>query len=86
MNSSKSEAVWLTPGSAHEISAHATDPQKVFSTAVAQAILTAAIAGTFTASIAVGSTPSEVVQYVVASLNQGSYQAAVTGPNLVISW
>jgi hypothetical protein len=86
MNSSTSEAVWLTPGSAHQLSLHHTDTQVVFETTVALAILTATETGLFTCSSAVGSTPSQDVQYVVALLNQGGYQAAVTGTNLVVSW
>lgn len=86
MNSSKSEAPWLAVVGAHEVSLHPTDAQVVFGVAVAQAILAAAITGVFTATVAVGSTPSVVVQYVVSQLNQGSYQAQVTGTNLVIQW
>lgn len=86
MNSSESEAVWLSPVSAHEVSLHPTDSQKVLEVAVAQAILTAAIAGTFTATVSVSSSSSVNVQYVVAHLNQANYQAQVTGTNLVINW
>lgn len=86
MNSSTSEAVWLTPGSAHQVALHSTDTQVVFEAMVASAILAAAAAGLYTCSSAVGSTPSQDVQYVVALLNQGGYQAAVTGTNLVVSW
>jgi hypothetical protein len=86
MNSSMSEATWLSPVAAHEVSLHPADPQVIFDVAVAQAILAAAITGVFTATVAIGSTPSVVVQYVVAHLNQGNYQAQVTGTNLVINW
>jgi len=86
MNSSTSEVAWMSPVAARSLATHATASQVVFIMAVADAILTAVDAGLFTASVAVGATPSQDVQYVVALLNQGSYQASVTGANLVVSW
>ena len=87
MNSSTSEAVWPTPGASHETALHVVDStQAALIALVAVDILTAVSAGLFTASVNVSSKSSVDVQYVTALLNQGSYQAHVTGVNLVVSW
>lgn len=86
MNSGILDEVLMSPGAAHEVALHPTDAQVVFKVAVSAAILAAATAGAFTATIAVGATPSQVVQYVVAILNQANYQARVTGTNLIVNW
>lgn len=86
MNSSIQDEVFMSPGAAHEVALHPADAQVVFKVAVSAAILAAATAGLFTATVAVGSTASAVVQYVVALLNQANYQARVTGTNLVVNW
>jgi hypothetical protein len=86
MNSSTSEILWMSPVEARSAATHSADSQVVFEGAVAAGILTAVRAGLFTASVAVGSTPSQDVQYVLAMLNQGNYQAAVTGTSLVVNW
>jgi hypothetical protein len=87
MNSSTSEVLWPSPVGAHENSLHVADStQAELMVDVATAILTAIGAGLFTASVPVSTDLSVDVQYVTALLNQGNYQAAVTGPNLVINW
>ena len=87
MNSSTSEAVWPTPGSAHETALHIADStQSAIIALVATDILTAVSSGLFTASVDVSAQSSFDVQYVTALLNQGNYAAHVTGSDLVISW
>lgn len=86
MNSSTSEVLWPSPVCARARASTITTTQSIFSSAVSVAINTAIAAGLFTASIATGATPSADVQWVLAMLNQGGYQASVTGANLVVSW
>jgi hypothetical protein len=86
MNTSTSEALWPSPVSSHEHALHSTGTQDILIVAVASAIVTAVGTGAFTASVDVSTSLSEDVQYVTALLNQGSYQAHVTGSNLVINW
>jgi len=86
MNSQILDEVFMSPGSAHEVALHAADAQVVFKVLVSAAILAAATAGAFTASVPVGATLSQVVQYVVMLLNQAGYSARVTGANLIVNW
>jgi hypothetical protein len=86
MNSSTSEVLWPSPVGAHDASLHNTSTQVLLMQDVAVAILTSIEAGTFTASVDITTEVSQDVQYVVALLNQGNYQAHVTGTNLVINW
>jgi hypothetical protein len=86
MNSGILDEVFMSPVSAHQAALNSAASQEVFKLAVASSILTAVTAGSFTSSTAVGSTPSQDVQYVLALLNQAGYQASVTGTNLVVSW
>jgi hypothetical protein len=86
MNSSTSEAVWPTPGSAHETALHIASTQAALIALVATDILAAVSSGLFTASVSMSGQLSQDVQYVMALLNQGSYSAVVTGTSLVISW
>ena len=88
MNSSTSEAVWPSPVSAHETALHVHDvaAQAALNALVAHDIVTAVQAGAFTSSTAVGSETSQNVQYCLALLNQGGYQAHIVGTNLVTSW
>lgn len=86
MNSSMSEDFMPSPVAAHQASLHSSSARVIFETSVAQAILTACLAGAFTASVSTSSTSSLNTQYVMTLLNQGGYQAQVTGSNLVINW
>lgn len=86
MNSSTSEAVWPSPVAAHQTAQHITNTQDAYLALVATAILTAITAGAFTASVTTVGKLSADVQYAIALLNQGNYQAAVTGTSLVINW
>jgi hypothetical protein len=86
MNSQSSETFFPSPQATHQVSLHPTANRVLFETAIAQAILTAALAGTFSATVAIGSASSLSVQYVMTLLNQASYVASVTGSNLVVSW
>lgn len=86
MNSGISDEVFMSPGAAHASALESTTSQMVFKLAVASSILVAVTAGLFTSTTAVGSTPSQDVQYVLAVLNRAGYQASVTGVNLVASW
>jgi hypothetical protein len=86
MNSGIMDEVFMSPVAAHQAALQFAQTQEIFKDAVAASILTAVTAGLFTASTAVGSTPSQDVQYVLALLNQAGYQASVTGTNLVANW
>lgn len=88
MNSSTSEAVWPSPVSAHQTaqSIIGGNTQAAYLALVASGILTAVSSGLFTASVTTSGKASADVQYAAALLNQGSYQAAVTGTSLVINW
>lgn len=71
---------------AHQAAATATATQTIFKCAVLDAIVTAFTAGDVTATVAVGSTPSQDVQYVLAQLNNLQYTASVTGTDVVVNW
>lgn len=87
MNSSTSEAVWPTPGSAHETAEHIADStQAALIALVATNILAAVSSGLFTASTAVSGQTSVDVQYVAALLNQGGYAVSNDGTSLIVSW
>lgn len=86
MNSSTSEVCWMSPVAAHETAQHIAETQHALCALIATDIVTAVSAGLFTSSTDVSAELSKDVQYVMALLNQGSYQAHVTGTNLVISW
>lgn len=86
MNSSTSENLWPSPVGAHTSSLTITNSQTALCALVASHILTAVSAGLFTCSTSVSSASSVDVQYVTALLNQGNYQAQVTGTNLIVSW
>lgn len=86
MNSSTSEAVWPTPGSAHETAAHIAGTQAALIALVATDILAAVSSGLFTSSTAVSGQLSGDVQYVCALLNQGSYNVHLDGTSIVVSW
>jgi len=81
-----SDEVFMDALAAHKAADTSTATQTVFKNAVVAAIVTAFTAGLYTATIAVGSTPSADVQYVVALLNNAQYQARVTGTDLVVNW
>ena len=86
MNSGIQDEVFMSPVAAHQAAQQHLQTQEIFKDAVAASILVAVTAGAFTSSTAVGSTPSQDVQYVLAILNQAGYQASVTGLNLVANW
>jgi len=86
MNSSTSEAIWPEVVGAHDTSLHIAGTQHALCALVATAILAAISSGAFTATVSMSGQTSQNVQYVVALLNQGSYQASVTGTNLIINW
>lgn len=86
MNSSTSEAVWPTPGAAHQTAQSIGDSQAALIALVASAILTAVSSGLFTASISMSGKMSVDAQYVLALLNQGGYAASITGANMVVNW
>ena len=86
MNSQTMDGLFISPGSARSTAQFPTSSQNVIELAVASAILTAVTAGLFTATVAVGSTPSADMQYVSQMLNQAGYTARVTGTNLVVNW
>lgn len=86
MNTSTSEVLWPSPVGAHDTSLHIGGSQHALCALVATAILAAISSGLFTATVSMSGKTSQNVQYVVALLNQGSYQATVTGTNLVINW
>jgi hypothetical protein len=86
MNSSTSEVLWPSPVAAHQASLGFANTQSVFMEDTASAILGGIETGAFTASISTSGQLSQDVQYTIALLNQGGYQATVTGTNLVINW
>lgn len=86
MNSSTSEALWPSPVGAHDTSLHIAGSQHALCALIATNILAAISSGLFTCSTDVSTKSSKNVQYVMALLNQGSYNAVVTGTNLVINW
>lgn len=86
MNSQIQDEVFMSPAEAREVALHATEAQVVFKVAVSAAILAAVTAAAYSATVAVGATPSQVVQYVTMLLNQAGYNARVTGTNLIINW
>jgi hypothetical protein len=86
MNTSTSEVLWPSPVGAHANALQFATTQSELCADIALAIVTAVESGLFTASIAMAGETSADVQYVVALLNQGGYQASVTGANLIINW
>lgn len=86
MNSSTSEAVWLSPVSAHETALHIAESQAALTALVATDILTAVSGGLFTSSTDVTTELSQDVQYVLALLNQGGYNAHMVGNLLTVNW
>ena len=86
MNSSQSEMLWPSPVASHVNAVQFASTQSELCADVALAIVGAVETGLFTASLAMSGELSQDVQYVVALLNQGGYQASVTGANLVINW
>ena len=86
MNSSTSEPLWPSPVAAHHNALQFATTQSELCADIALAIVGAVETGLFTVSVAMSGETSQDVQYVVALLNQGGYQAAVTGANLVINW
>ena len=81
-----SEDFMPSPVAAHQASLHSTSSRVIFETSVAQAILTACLAGNFSTTVSTSSTSSLNTQYVMTLLNQGGYTAQVTGTSLSISW
>jgi hypothetical protein len=80
------EEVFMDAVAAHAAADSKTNTQVIFKDAVVAAIVVAFTAGLYTASIAVGATPSQDVQYVSHLLNNLQYTARVTGTNLVVNW
>lgn len=80
------DEIFMDALAAHKAADTATATQTIFKDAVVAAIVTAFTAGLYTASIAVGTTPSQDVQYVTKQLNDRQYSARVTGTNLVVNW
>jgi hypothetical protein len=81
-----SDEIFMDALAAHKAAQTSTATQTVFKNAVLAAIVTAFTAGLYTATVAVGSTPSQDVQYVLQQLNNSGYTASVTGTNLVANW
>jgi hypothetical protein len=60
--------------------------QTVFVDLVVAAILVAVTAGTFTATVAEGSTSSQDIQWVIEELRHNGYTVTTSTSNIVISW
>ena len=60
--------------------------QTVFVNAVVAAIETAITAGNYTATIALGSTHSDIIQWTVEQLRQAGYDVSFSTTNIVVSW
>jgi len=71
---------------AHSRTTDHAGTQTVFVDAVVDAILTAVTAGTFTATIAEGSTSSQDIQWVMEELRHNGYTVTTSTTNLVVSW
>lgn len=80
------DEIFMDAVAAHSAADSAASSQTVFKDAVVAAIVVAFTAGLYSATIAVGSTPSQDVQYVTHMLNNKQYQAHVTGTSLVVNW
>lgn len=81
-----SDEVFISPVAAGAVSADYAGTQTILKAAVALAILTAAATGARTATIALGSSTSLDVQYVLALLNQATYAAHIVGTDIVVTW
>jgi hypothetical protein len=60
--------------------------QTIFLRAVVTAINTARVTGLFTATIALGSTASQDIQWVVDLLRQNGYGVTFSTTNIVVTW
>lgn len=60
--------------------------QTIFLRAVAAAIATARVTGLTTATVALGATPSQDIQWVVEQLRQAGYTVTFSTTNIVITW
>ncbi len=78
--------VFMNVVAAHSASATIANTQTALRVLVATDILEAISDGDFTSTTDVTNEASQDVQYVMAILNQGSYQAHIDASNLVISW
>ena len=78
--------VFMNVVAAHGASATIANTQTALRVSVASDILTAIASGDFTSTSDMTGEASQDVQYVMAILNQGSYQAHMDGSDLVVSW
>ena len=78
----------LIPSStaAHSRTLDHAGTQTVFVDLVAAAIQTAVTAGTFTATVAEGSTSSQDIQWVIEELRHNGYGVTTSVANIVITW
>ena len=60
--------------------------QTVFVDAVVAAILTAVTSGAFTATIAISTTSSKDLQWVMEELRHDGYSVVISSTNLVVTW
>jgi ketopantoate hydroxymethyltransferase len=86
MPSNKLDDLFVSRVAAHSRTLDHAGAQTVFVNAVVAAIETAITAGTYTATIALGSTTSDIIQWVVEELRNAGYDVSFSTTNIVVSW
>jgi len=86
MPSNTLDDLFVSVVAAHSRTLDHAGAQTIFVNAVVAAIETAITAGTYTATIALGSTTSDVIQWVVEQLRKSGYTVSFSTTNIVVSW
>ena len=86
MANNKTDDLFVSATAAHSRALDVAGAQTIFVDAVVAAIQTAITAGLFTATVALGSTNSKDIQWVVEELRQAGYGVTFSTTNIVITW
>jgi ketopantoate hydroxymethyltransferase len=86
MPSNVLDDLFVSRVAAHSRTLDHAGAQTVFVNVVVAAIETAITAGTYTATIALGSTTSDIIQWVVEQLRQDGYDVTFSTTNIVVDW
>jgi len=86
MPSNTLDDLFVSVVAAHSRTLDHAGAQTIFVNAVVAAIETAITAGTYTATIALGSTTSDIIQWVVEQLRKSGYTVSFSTTNIVVSW
>jgi ketopantoate hydroxymethyltransferase len=86
MPSNVLDDLFVSRVAAHSRTLDHAGAQTVFVNAVVAGMETAITAGTYTATIAIGATTTDIVQWVMEQLRQNGFDVSISTTNLVVSW